>query len=240
MKSNRVLSIHAAIVVLAITSPSFAQEPEQVLVKPFKGESKVKMSHEMDMQGMIMNENKDRLPAGCLAISEDVEFTVHAGRKVAERFPGTMFSYDSQEWNVKACSRITVNFFNDDHVRHQFMIHGLPEYLYPPTGMFHIELNGPGNKTATFIVPSEEKTFLVHCELSQHMEKGMKAQLKVGDGDGDLSSIPGLTEAEIPDQYPVQWSGFGWLVLVLAALGGIAAVLGGGLYFRNQSSNRGS
>lgn len=236
---NRI-TLFRLITVLSIITSVYAQEPEQVIVKPFEGESKVKMRHEMDMQGMIMNENKDQLPVGCRAISEDVQFTVHAGRKVAERFPGTMFAYDQQEWNVKPCARITVKFVNDDPIRHQFMIHGLPEYLYPPTGMFHIELTGPGSKTATFIVPSEAKTFLVHCELAQHMEKGMKAQLKVGGGDGDLPSIPGLTEAEIPDRYTARSSGFRWLVLALAALGGIAAVLGGGLYFNNQSSNRAS
>ncbi|MGH8553673.1 MAG: copper oxidase, partial [Methylococcales bacterium] len=80
------------VAVLTITSAAYAQEPEQVIVKPFEGKSKVIMSHEMDMQGMIMNENKDRLPAGCLEISEDVEIAVHAGRKYAERFPGTMFT----------------------------------------------------------------------------------------------------------------------------------------------------
>jgi len=33
------------------------------------------------------------------------------------------------------------------------------------------------------------------------MEKGMKAQLKVGDGDGDLPSIPGVTALANPDDY---------------------------------------
>ncbi|MGH8557343.1 MAG: copper oxidase [Methylococcales bacterium] len=229
---NRLALIVAAIAVLAIARPADAQEPEQVIVKPFEGESKVHMSHEMDMQGMVMNENPDRLPAGCPEISEDVEFTIHAGRKYADRFPGTLFSYDQQEWDVKPCSRIKVNFFNEDPIRHQFMIHGLPEYLYPPTGMFHIELNGLGNRTASFIVPNEKKTFLVHCELSQHMEKGMKAQLKVGGGDGDLPSIPGLTGSENPDRYPVQWNRFHWFALALAALLGMAAAYGGGLYFK--------
>ncbi|MGH8550814.1 MAG: copper oxidase [Methylococcales bacterium] len=226
---------------MTATDPVIAQdqEPEQVLVRPFMGESKVRMRHEMDLQGMIMNENRDQLPAGCLAISEDVEITVHAGRKYAERYPGTMFAYDRPEWIVKPCARITVKFVNEDDIRHQFMIHGLPEYLYPPTGMFHIELNGAGSRKATFIVPSEAKTFLIHCELSQHMEKGMKAQLKVGDGDGDIPNIPGLTDTEGPDDYDVRWSGSHWLLSVLAALGGFALVVGAGSYFRNQTSNRG-
>jgi hypothetical protein len=33
------------------------------------------------------------------------------------------------------------------------------------------------------------------------MEKGMKAQLKVGKGDGDLPSIPGVTANAVPDDY---------------------------------------
>ncbi|MCI0667365.1 MAG: cupredoxin domain-containing protein [Methylococcaceae bacterium] len=238
MNRNFLFCLYAAI---AITCPVMAQEqePEQVLVRPFTGESKVRMRHEMDTQGMIMNENRDQLPAGCREISEDVEITVHAGRKYAGRFPGTMFTYDQQEWNVKPCARITVKFVNEDDIRHQFMIHGLPEYLYPPTGMFHIELNGPGSKTAAFIVPSEAKTFLVHCEIAQHMEKGMKAQLKVGDGDGDIPNIPGLTEAGNANVYAIPWSGSNGLLLVLAALSGIALAVVGGLYFKNQFNLRG-
>jgi uncharacterized low-complexity protein len=154
----------------------------------------------MDMKGMIMNENKEQLPRDCKQISEEVKLTVHGGRKYASKFNGTAFAFDQQEWNVKPCTRITVTFVNDDHVRHQFMVHGLPRYLYP-AGMFHMEVNGPGEKTATFIVSSAKKTYLVHCDMAQHMEKGMKAQLKVAGGDGDLPSIPGLTEPQFPEPY---------------------------------------
>ena len=54
------------------------------------------------------------------------------------------------------------------------MVHGLPRYLYPG-GMFHLEANGGDSQTGTFIVPSDARTYLVHCDLPQHMEKGMKA-----------------------------------------------------------------
>jgi len=123
----------------------------------------------MDMQGLIMNENKDQLPGDCKAISEE--------------------------------TKITVTFVNEDQTRHQFMVHGLPTYIYP-AGMFHMEIMGKGEKTATFIVPSTKKTYLVHCDIAQHMEKGMKAQLKVAGGDGDLPSIPGLTGPRYPQWYP--------------------------------------
>lgn len=52
-----------------------------------------------------------------------------------------MFAFDNQEWDVKPCAKINITFINDDQIRHQLMIHGLPGYLYPE-GMFHLELNG--------------------------------------------------------------------------------------------------
>ncbi len=160
----------------------------------------------MDETGMIMNANKDRLPRDCPKISKDVDITVRAGHKHAEKFNGKMFAFDSQEWDVPACARINFTFINDDDIRHQFMIHGLPGYLYPE-GMFHLELNGKGQlQQASLIVPSMKKTYLVHCELPQHMEKGMKSQLKVDGGDGDLPSIPGLTKPVRADNYPVDWT----------------------------------
>jgi len=100
------------------------------------------------------------------------------------------------------------------------MIHGLPGYLYPE-GMFHLELYGEGQLQASLIMPSQKKTYLVHCELPQHMEKGMKAQLKVDGGDGDLPSIPGLTKPVKADIYPVDWTQLTWSVLFLSALLGI-------------------
>jgi len=41
----------------------------------------------------------------------------------------------------------------------------------------------------------------VHCDIAQHMEKGMKGQLVVGKGSGTFPSIPGLTDLAIPDDY---------------------------------------
>jgi hypothetical protein len=80
------------------------------------------------------------------------------------------------------------------------MMHGLPKYLYPK-GMFHLEVSGPGKISGTLILPPGDKTYLVHCDIAQHMEKGMKAQLKVGKGDGDLPSIPGVTAYVVADDY---------------------------------------
>jgi len=157
--------------------------------------------HLMDMDGgMVMGQNTDTLPGGCDSISEVKEITVHAGHKYAEKFPGTMFAFDTQEYQFKPCTKLTVHFINDDEIRHQWMMHGLPKYLYAK-GMFHLEVSGPGEVSGTLILPSDDKTYLVHCDIAQHMEKGMKGQLKVGKGSGDLPSIPGVTPYAIADDY---------------------------------------
>ncbi len=157
--------------------------------------------HLMDMDGgMIMGQNKDKLPAGCDKISEDVKIEVHAGRKYSKDFPGTIFGFDKHEWRVKPCTRLTVTFINEDYVRHQWMMHGLPKFMYDK-GMFHLEVTGPAKVTGTLILPAEDKTYLVHCDEAQHMEKGMKGQLVVGKGSGTFPSIPGITDPTILDNY---------------------------------------
>ena len=157
--------------------------------------------HLMDMDGgMVMGQNTDTLPGGCDKIEAVEEITVHAGHKYAEKFPGRMFAFDIQEYQFEPCTKLTVHFINDDNVRHQWMMHGLPKYLYPK-GMFHLEVTGPGKISGTLIFPPNDKTYLVHCDISQHMEKGMKAQLKIGAGSGDLPSIPGVTAYVIQDDY---------------------------------------
>jgi len=146
----------------------------------------------MDITGMVMNENRDQLPEDCKEISRDYEFNVSAGTTYAEAYGDTTFGFNQHEWKVEPCSRITVIFKNEDEVRHQWMIHRLPKYLYDQ-GMFHMEAAGGHTQKGTFIVPSDDRTYLVHCDIAQHMEKGMKAQLVVGKGSGDLWSIPGVT-----------------------------------------------
>jgi len=164
----------------------------------------VEDGHIMDHEGtMIMGQNLDKLPSGCKAVSEEVEITVRAGRKYAERFPGTVFAFDQQQWHVKPCSKVTFHFSNEDNVRHQFMMHGLPKYIYQ-YGMFHLEVTGPKTVSGTIIVPGSDDTLLVHCDIAQHMEKGMKAQLIIGKGGQDIPSIPGLTPYNINDVYETE------------------------------------
>jgi hypothetical protein len=175
--------------------------------------------HTMDADGMVMNENTDRLPKDCGKIASEEQITVRAGKKYARQFNGMMFSYDRREWRVPPCAKVTVTLINEDQVRHQWMVHGLPRYLYPE-GMFHLEANGGGKKSGTFIVPSGAKTYLVHCDVAQHTEKGMKAQLKVAGGDGDLPSIPGVTAFRQPDRYAAREEGWGPAILFIAGLVG--------------------
>ena len=101
------------------------------------------------------------------------------------------------------------------------MLHGLPRYLYPE-GMFHLEVSGGGKESGTFIVPSARKTYLVHCDVPQHAEKGMKAELKVDGGDGDPPSIPGVSAPLQTDSYRIRWD---WMTAALGAASGLAGVL---------------
>ena len=153
---------------------------------------------EMDRDGMVMNANDSNLPKDCEEISEDVAFQVGVGRNHAAT--GYTFGYDQHEYRVPRCSRVTITFTNEDEVRHQWMVHGLPRYLYPQ-GMFHLEVNGGKTRSGTFIVPSDAKTYLVHCDMAQHMEKGLKAQLVVGLSKDVLPNIPGVSRATERDTY---------------------------------------
>lgn len=161
--------------------------------------------------GVVMNENKDVLPRDCDAISRDYEFTIQAGRNYASE-PGMIFGMSEHEIHVEPCSRITVTFINEDEIRHQWMVHGLPKYLYP-AGMFHIEASGGQSKTGTFIVPSEDKNFLIHCDIAQHMEKGMRGQVVVGSGSGDLWGVATVSSDFIRADYAPRSRAF----LILAA-----------------------
>ena len=133
----------------------------------------------MDMNTMVMGGNKDRLPDDCTSISEEQSFTIKAGRKYASQ--EDTFAYDIPVIKVKPCARITVTLENSDQIRHQWMVHGLPRYLYDG-GMFHLEANGGYKVTGTFIVPSRNESYFTHCDIAQHTEKGLKGEVIVGSG----------------------------------------------------------
>jgi len=172
----------------------------------------------LDPGGMVMNQNHDALPRDCSEISRDYEFTIHAGRDYASDFPGMIYGMSQHEVRVQPCSRITITFVNEDDVRHQWMVHGLPAYLYP-AGMFHIEASGGHRKTGTFIVPGDDRSYLIHCDMAQHMEKGMRGQLVVGNGSGDLWGVAGISDEFYRFSYlPIHAGLLAALVLVFAFL----------------------
>lgn len=169
--------------------------------------------------GMVMNENSEQLPQGCASIAGEDSLLIKAGREYAKEFPGTIFGYNQHAFSYPKCTRIKVTFINEDDIRHQFMIHGLPSYLHPQ-GMFHMELYGRGEVSGTFITPNTEKTYLAHCDIAQHTEKGMKAQVMVGGGSGHLPSIPGVSGQLNRDEYEFDLEFQNILLLiVLLALG---------------------
>ena len=188
------------------------------LQQPGPAQSEQQPSHRhnmtLDSGGVVMNSNTSVLPRDCRQFGPDYEFTVSAGTEFATDYPGTMYGFSQHEFLVDPCSRVTITLVNKDQVRHQWMIHGLPRYLYPG-GMFHLEAAGGHSQTGTFIVPSDHQTYLVHCDVAQHMEKGMKGQLKVGRGSGDLWSIPGVSGNFVADTYLPEeiW----WYVVLSAA-----------------------
>jgi plastocyanin len=168
---------------------------------------------------MIMNHNEHKLPLDCDEISRDYAFTIRAGVAYASDFPGTIFGMDQHEIRVEPCSRVSITFVNEDQVRHQWMLHGLPKYLYDQ-GMFTLEAMGGKTQSGTFIVPAADQTYLIHCDLTQHMEKGMKGQLVVGSGSGDLWSIPGVSRDFRQRSYLPKGTG---LLFLLAIAGGALA-----------------
>ena len=179
-------------------------------------------SMSVDEAGMVMNENFDTLPRDCKEISEDVHYTIHAGHEYASGLPGEIYGMSQYEVKVPRCSRVEITFVNDDQVRHQWMVHGLPKYLYP-AGMFHIEVSGGHQKTGTFIVPGGDQTYLIHCDLAQHMEKGMRGQLVVGRGSGSLWGVQDISDDFIRSAYLPQRM-TGWLIFA-ALMGFILTVL---------------
>jgi len=173
-------------------------------------------SMRMGEWGMVMNENHDQLPQGCDKIAGEENITIKAGKEYAKEFPGTIFGYSQHEFSFPKCTRINVTFVNEDDIRHQFMIHGLPTYLHSQ-GMFHMELYGRGETSGIFITPNTEQTYLAHCDVAQHMEKGMKAQVLVGGGNGNLPSVPGISGQLNRDFYELD-TGIQNIILIVALL----------------------
>jgi hypothetical protein len=172
---------------------------------------------------MVMGENTEELPPGCDSISGTENITIEAGTEQAKEFPSKMYSYSDRQLQFEPCTKLEVTFINNDSIRHQWMVHGLPKETYMME-MFMLEVTGPGKETGTFILPSGDESLMIHCGLGQHMQKGMKAQLTVGDGDGDISNVPGHTGEINGYEYPQESA-----VPMGAVAGILMAFLGAGM-----------
>ena len=137
----------------------------------------------MDMRmvenGTVVNGNVDALPPGCDGVAGERSVRINGGVEYADG--GEMFSFERDRLELEPCTRVTVTFVNEDAVRHQWMLHGLPTEVYP-MGMFNVEIDGPGSATGTFITPGEDVTLNTHCSLPQHEQKGMQMTVVVGEG----------------------------------------------------------
>lgn len=140
----------------------------------------------MDMRmvgnGTVVNGNAETLPPGCTEVAGERSVTVHGGVRHADG--GEMYSFERDRLELDRCTRVTVTFENEDDVRHQWMVHGLPTSVYP-MGMFNVEVDGPGSVTGTFITPGDDVTLDTHCSLPQHEQKGMQMTVVVGEGGDD-------------------------------------------------------
>ena len=67
--------------------------------------------------GMVMNENKEKLPQGCINITGEERIIIKAGREYAKKFPGTIFGYSQHEFSFPKCTRVHVTFINEDDIR---------------------------------------------------------------------------------------------------------------------------
>ena len=140
----------------------------------------------MDMrmvgEGTVVNGNAETLPPGCTEVAGERSVTVHGGVRHADG--GEMYSFERDRLELDRCTRVTVTFENEDDVRHQWMVHGLPTSVYP-MGMFNVEVDGPGSVTGTFITPGDDVTLDTHCSIPQHEQKGMQMTVVVGEGGDD-------------------------------------------------------
>ena len=137
------------------------------------------MEMRMVDDGVVVNGNSEELPPGCDEVNDGRSVTVRGGYEYAEG--GESFAFDRERIEVEPCTRVTVTFLNEDSVRHQWMLHGLPTETYP-MGMFNVEVDGPGSATGTFVTPAADTTLDTHCSLPQHEQKGMHMSVVVGDG----------------------------------------------------------
>ena len=175
----------AAVLVVTVAFFGLATAEEQHNHHAHHGDSGA-----FDRDGMVMNSNIDVLPKDCTEVSADLDIEVRVGRAYSRR--GLTFGYNKHEWVVPPCSRLTVTLINEDQVRHQWTVHGLPRYLYPQ-GMFHLEVNGKKQKTGTFNAAAAPTKPISHTVILRNTRSRVlkrKSSSAVGPCQASLGSVP--------------------------------------------------
>lgn len=140
------------------------------------GNSYERNDNKLKSGGLVTNENENKLPPGCSKISENNSIFVVVGSDMASG--GDAFSYSTKIYNFGRCERVTIEFANNNEVRHQWMLEGLPEETYP-NGIFNIEADGGETIKGTFITPSKSKKLKLFSSIPQHEQKGMQGTIKI-------------------------------------------------------------
>lgn len=129
-----------------------------------------------DDAGLVRHANREQLPADCQAVSTDIAFTVRAG--TAHAAQARVYGFDTLQHAVPPCARVSVTLINDDAIRHQWQLLGLPEALHPG-GEFLLEANGGQQVSGSFITPGAAALLPVQCSHAGHAAQGMQASLRV-------------------------------------------------------------
>ena len=174
------------------TPPGGTPTPEPPDRTPSPGAGDMRMT--TTENGSVTNGDPGQLPPGCEAVNGTKHVTVRAGTAYAA--PGEAFAFDTDRVRAPPCTRLVVTLVNEDAVRHQFMVHGLPGSVYP-MGMFAIEVDGHGRVTGSFVTPAEPYRLHTHCSLPQHQQKGMLMEVVVGDGSAGVVGGTGHGHASL-------------------------------------------
>ncbi len=161
----------------------------------------------MDSRGnAVVGQNLDLLPKGCRALVAETQFSVHVGKAFNKPY-----GFDASKWQVEPCARVTVTLVNGDSIRHQWIVRGLPEEIYPK-GVFGLEAAGGEKVTGSFITPPKDSTYPVGSLLyQQHAELivGEGADLGAAGGEPLFSGmlVLGFVAAVLSAPYGLDWLG---------------------------------
>lgn len=141
------------------------------------------------------NENSEAAPPGCEAVEGEDEVSVAA---VSGGAGYPLYEYSPTVIETEACTRLSVTFESSTRVRHQFVVEGLPEEVYTD-GYFGIEADSGAEETATFVTPAEDTTLAFESKVGKQPDSGLRGQIVVGEGNGDVDGVPGVTKDDWND-----------------------------------------